>query len=57
VSKAGQIQELVTLNHPIGKDILQRQTSESWGAKDIQRLHPDNEGVFRFKPEIHALFR
>ena len=34
-------QELVTLYHSIGKDILQRQASEGWGAKVIQRLSTD----------------
>ena len=34
-------QELVTLDHSIGKDILQRQASEGWGAKVIQRLSTD----------------
>jgi predicted nuclease of restriction endonuclease-like (RecB) superfamily len=34
-------QELVMLYHSIGKDILQRQASEGWGAKVIQRLSTD----------------
>lgn len=34
-------QELVSLYHSIGKDILQRQASEGWGAKVIQRLSTD----------------
>lgn len=34
-------QELVTLYHSIGKDILQRQASEGWGAKVIQCLSSD----------------
>jgi len=34
-------QELVTLYHSIGKDILQRQANEGWGAKVIQRLSTD----------------
>ncbi len=34
-------QELVTLYHSIGKDILQRKANEDWGAKVIQRLSSD----------------
>lgn len=34
-------QELITLYHSIGKDILQRQSNEGWGAKVIQRLSSD----------------
>ncbi|MES2476930.1 MAG: PDDEXK nuclease domain-containing protein [Verrucomicrobiota bacterium] len=34
-------QELITLYHSIGTDIIQRQTNEGWGAKVIQRLSSD----------------
>ena len=34
-------QELIQLYHSIGKDILQRQANEGWGAKVIQRLSRD----------------
>jgi predicted nuclease of restriction endonuclease-like (RecB) superfamily len=39
-------QELVTLYHSIGKDILQRQANEGWGAKVIQRLSSDLSEAF-----------
>ncbi|MEO5712876.1 MAG: PDDEXK nuclease domain-containing protein [Luteolibacter sp.] len=39
-------QELITLYHSIGRDILQRQSNEGWGAKVIQRLSTDLSQAF-----------
>jgi len=45
-------QELVRLYHRIGKDILERQAREGWGAKVIERLSRDLREAF---PEMRGL--
>jgi hypothetical protein len=56
--------ELVLLYWQIGRDILERQQAQGWGAKVIDQLardltaaFPDMKGFSRRKPALHAQFR
>jgi hypothetical protein len=55
--------ELVLLYWQIGRDILDRQRRESWGARVIDRLAADlkrvsrDEGIFAPQPEVYAGLR
>ncbi|WP_256712476.1 DUF1016 N-terminal domain-containing protein [Methanoculleus chikugoensis] len=52
--------ELILLYWQIGRDIIQRQQEEGWGAKvidrlsaDLRREFPDIKGFFFAKPQVH----
>ncbi len=46
--------EVIKLNWSIGRDILQKQESEGWGAKVINRLSHDLKAAF---PQMHGFSR
>jgi hypothetical protein len=56
--------ELVLLYWQIGRDILERQAAQGWGAKVVDRLaadlraaFPEMNGVFLPQPQVHAGLR